>query len=422
MRARLPQILIAVGVVLGLVGIVLIGMVLRQDRERSQRAILAEQAISLVDTAISAAPPGAVEVRSRERTTKRVADAVWAQSRVELDAQPVAAGALREHISHLVAPLGLTLSNDGEWEEAHRILQRWSVRERGEPVVHLLVRLIDAPPTETKAAAASTDPLVRSAALESRAADWGGAGAAPLPEVSDRVLLASVPPAEPWAPVLRPCPPQAAIIIDDVGYVWSTAKAFLAFDRPLTLAVFPNLEFSERIAERAQRGGREILMHLPMESEARHVNPHTLRGDMSQEELLGEWAAALRSLPGVVGVNNHQGSIMTADAQAMERVLRAVNDAHLFFIDSRTTVHTVARQTAEDLGVPTNENDLFLDNVKDVEYIKLKCRELVTLALEEGEVIGIAHAHPATLQALQEVLPEFDAAGVQLVYASALVD
>jgi polysaccharide deacetylase 2 family uncharacterized protein YibQ len=41
-------------------------------------------------------------------------------------------------------------------------------------------------------------------------------------------------------------------------------------------------------------------------------------------------------------------------------------------------------------------------------------------AHEKGEALAIGHAHPATLQALREVLPQAQAQGVRLVFASEL--
>jgi polysaccharide deacetylase 2 family uncharacterized protein YibQ len=42
-------------------------------------------------------------------------------------------------------------------------------------------------------------------------------------------------------------------------------------------------------------------------------------------------------------------------------------------------------------------------------------------AREKGEAVAIGHPHPATLKALSEVLPEAQAQGVRLVFASELV-
>jgi polysaccharide deacetylase 2 family uncharacterized protein YibQ len=42
-------------------------------------------------------------------------------------------------------------------------------------------------------------------------------------------------------------------------------------------------------------------------------------------------------------------------------------------------------------------------------------------ARDKGEAIAIGHPHPATLEALKEVLPEAKPQGIQLVFASQVV-
>lgn len=406
MRSPTSQIFVGLGVALALVALTLLGVSMRLDRVRTERMMISREAIAIVDEAIAAAPPGTIEVRVRNSVVKRDGRTNWLQGEFVLDATASAAAGLRARVGHLSDSVGLRIVTDSEREEEGRPAHLWSLRSNGQPLVQVLVRLRAVPDVVAAAPPVAADPAPAAS---------GGAATAPRHATAQAPRVFA-------RPVIRPCPPQVAIIIDDVGYVFSVAKAFLAFDRALTLAVFPHLEHSTEIARRARAQGREIMMHLPMESTASRVNPGTLRADMTDAELQAQWEAALRTVPGIVGLNNHQGSIMTADREAMERVLHHVRDAQLFFIDSRTTKDTVARATAVRLGVPTNENDLFLDNVKDVAYIKQKCQDLLALALVKGDAIGVAHAHPTTLQALQEILPEFDAAGVQLVYVSALVN
>ncbi len=89
---------------------------------------------------------------------------------------------------------------------------------------------------------------------------------------------------------------------------------------------------------------------------AAHVPP----GLAEIERLLD---AALASVPGAVGVNNHMGSKATADAAFMDVLLDALGRRGLFFVDSRTTVLTVAASEAERLGVPYLARKVFLDAV-----------------------------------------------------------
>ena len=69
--------------------------------------------------------------------------------------------------------------------------------------------------------------------------------------------------------------PRLAIIIDDLGYDRSAADAVLALGFPLTVSVLPHLPLSNEVAEEAQRRGDQVMLHLPMESEADGPSPKT---------------------------------------------------------------------------------------------------------------------------------------------------
>ncbi|MBI4831686.1 MAG: divergent polysaccharide deacetylase family protein [Candidatus Lindowbacteria bacterium] len=101
--------------------------------------------------------------------------------------------------------------------------------------------------------------------------------------------------------------------------------------------------------------------------------------------------------------------------------MRYLRGKKVFFIDSRTTSDSVAYEVAKEHGLCVAENDIFLDNEKDVEYIKERIELLIERANQKGEAIGICHVHPATIEALREMFPVVDKEGIELVYASNLV-
>jgi polysaccharide deacetylase 2 family uncharacterized protein YibQ len=130
----------------------------------------------------------------------------------------------------------------------------------------------------------------------------------------------------------------------------------------------------------------------------------------------------LQEVPGVVGVNNHQGSQATSDSALMSELMPVLRDRHLFYIDSRTTAATVAYDTAQRDGVTSAfRNVPFLDDVAEVPAVRKQLELALRGAHEKGQAIAIGHPHPATLQALREVLPKAQSQGVRLVFASELV-
>jgi polysaccharide deacetylase 2 family uncharacterized protein YibQ len=221
----------------------------------------------------------------------------------------------------------------------------------------------------------------------------------------------------------RPSSPKLAIILDDLGSDRAAAEAIFALPYPLTISVLPNHEHSAEIANEAHRRGFEVLLHLPMLSvaneqpEAQELHPGMQAADVSA--MVSQF---LQNVPGVVGVNNHQGSQATSDPALMSELMPVLRDRHLFYIDSRTTAATVAFDTAQNSGVRSAfRNVPFLDDVAEVAAVRKQLNLALRGAHEKGEAIAIGHPHPATLQALRDVLPQAKAQGVQLVFASGLV-
>lgn len=215
---------------------------------------------------------------------------------------------------------------------------------------------------------------------------------------------------------------RLAVIIDDLGYDRAAADALFALPFPLTLAVLPHLAYSADIAEEAHRRGYQVLLHLPMES-SNGARPEVLElhSKMSPAEVTRLLAGMLETVPHAVGVNNHQGSLATADPHLMAALMPALRERELFFIDSRTTPATVAYDTALRAGVPAAYRDVFLDDTPTPEAVRQQLTLAAQHARQHGLAIAIGHPHPATLQAIEELLPQLEAHGVGLVFTSQLV-
>jgi len=217
--------------------------------------------------------------------------------------------------------------------------------------------------------------------------------------------------------------PRLAIILDDLGSDRAAAEAIFALPYPLTVSVLPNHAHSAEIASEAHRRGYQVMLHLPMQSIANETpEARELRPGMQATEVSGLVGEFLQNVPGVVGVNNHQGSEATADTELMDELMPVLRDRRLFYVDSRTTAATVAFDTARSFGVRSAfRNVPFLDDVAEVAAVHKQLELALRGAREKGEAISIGHPHPATIQALREFLPRAQANGVRLVFASDLV-
>jgi uncharacterized protein len=224
---------------------------------------------------------------------------------------------------------------------------------------------------------------------------------------------------------LSPAPtrgrPQLAIVIDDLGNDRQQADALFRLSFPLTVSVLPHEADSGEIAEEAHRRGYQVMLHLPMASNAGDKDEAIeLHPGMSSGAVQKTFADMLETVPYAAGVNNHEGSLGTADQKLMDELMPLLHERNLFFIDSRTTVATVAETAAHTAGVAAARRNVFLDDEQSVPAIRKQFALAIRDAWEKGSALAIGHPHPATLEVLNEMLPEAEREGVRLVYASDL--
>ena len=217
---------------------------------------------------------------------------------------------------------------------------------------------------------------------------------------------------------------RACIIIDDLGEDEHAAERLLRLPYPITYSVLPHLPHSPATAEAAYRGGREVMLHLPMEPQPgapASPGPGEIKVGMTNEEVARLIAGDLASVPHVRGVNNHMGSRATANAALMAEVMHSLAGRHLYFVDSRTTAATTALEAARRAGIPAFYRSVFLDDTETVEYTLGQLRQFRRAIEKNGAAIAIGHPHASTIAALAQFLPELARDDIQIVPASELV-
>ncbi len=244
---------------------------------------------------------------------------------------------------------------------------------------------------------------------------------------------APVPAKKPAAIFPEIAPPSAkiAIILDDAGGGIPDYAGIYSIKERLTIAVIPDLGTSAKVAGEIAKKGMEVILHLPMESlngSYTRKSSGMVTVSESDDQIKKTFQDDLASVKWAVGFNNHMGSKATADERVMKdvfdmtRSLPARQGKKLYFIDSRTTTRSVALKVARSCGVPSGENNMFLDSLTGESYVEGKFRELVALARQKGSAIGIGHAtRPATIAALKKLMPEYEKRGIRFVFASELV-
>ena len=193
-------------------------------------------------------------------------------------------------------------------------------------------------------------------------------------------------------------PADVAVIIDDIGYDYPNSLAAVELDKPLAYAVLPFSPHAETLARFANRLGKGVLVHLPMEADSHNhaLGPGALRLDMSQQQIETAVSDSLAAVPFAIGINNHMGSRLTRESRPMLWLMQAIRDrGTLFFIDSRTTASSVALASARTAAVDALPRDVFIDNVKTRDGIEHQLARLASTAREKGHALGIAHPHPS---------------------------
>lgn len=217
---------------------------------------------------------------------------------------------------------------------------------------------------------------------------------------------------------------KLAIIVDDCGYDMNSVRTLINTGLSFNYAILPYKNYSSDVLEMVKSSGNVAMLHLPMEPVDRSAMSEgsaTICTDMSSEKVSSLVRDAVNSLPGITGVNNHQGSKATSDAQTMTVVLKELRNNGLFFVDSRTSSKSVAKDKAIALGVPTARNDIFLDNSSNVTDIRNQIYKAMEMAEKNGSAIAICHARTNTAKAWSLYADEIKASGIEIVPVSELL-
>lgn len=214
-----------------------------------------------------------------------------------------------------------------------------------------------------------------------------------------------------------------SIIIDDIGDHHASGERAIHLPGAITYAILPHTPFSKLLARAAHHNGKEVMIHLPMESMDGHkLGPGGLTLSMTHSEFDNTLHAAIDAVPHAIGLNNHMGSLLTRHPDQMAWLMNGIIERSLnYFIDSRTTRHTIALQVALEHQVPTRKRDVFLDDDPSPAAIEAQFQRMIRVAKKHGSAIAIGHPYDTTLSLLEHHLPRLHQYGLKLVPVSQLV-
>ena len=226
-------------------------------------------------------------------------------------------------------------------------------------------------------------------------------------------------------------PPERAVenlgtlvfMIDDAGNNLRELEPFLRISGPLTIAVLPGLPNSAEAARRIRAAGKEVFLHQPMEAiGAQDPGPGAIYSGMNAEEIRAILKRNVAEVGPIAGINNHQGSKITMDREAMQTILSFCAENNLHFLDSRTTAETVVPVVAVSMGMRIGERNVFLDNEQDRESMLKYVSNGLTRAQKSGSAVMIGHTwSPELAPLLAEQFPILTWQGYTLKTASDII-
>ncbi len=218
--------------------------------------------------------------------------------------------------------------------------------------------------------------------------------------------------------------PKIAIVIDDVGMNIKQSHAAINLPPEVTLAMLPYAKSVKSMAAKAKSKGHELIIHTPMEAISDDValGSLALRSDMDQKKFREEFNKITKSFEGYVGVNNHMGSRLTQNPEAMGLLMSELKKRGLYFLDSRTINTSIAAETAAQKNVPTAIRDVFLDHENTPEFIAQALKNTEAVARRRGSAIAIGHPKGITMAALRQWIPTLEAKGFELVPLSRVIN
>ena len=191
-------------------------------------------------------------------------------------------------------------------------------------------------------------------------------------------------------------------VFDDAGHNLEQLQYFLDLPFPCTIAVLPKLPNSRETARRIRAAGKELILHQPMQALDPNIDPGkgAVKPGMSREEIKKIIASNVEEIGPIAGMNNHEGSLITSDEEAMNAVLELCREKNIYFLDSRTSSKSVVPQVAKKLNMSIWERAVFLDNKKDKAYMKKQIIDGLEIASQRGEAIMIGHVFTVDLAIL----------------------
>ncbi|HEY4136614.1 MAG TPA: divergent polysaccharide deacetylase family protein [Alphaproteobacteria bacterium] len=236
---------------------------------------------------------------------------------------------------------------------------------------------------------------------------------------------------KPWQVYARPFDqadkrPRIALIMTGLGQsAAATEAAIQRLPGAVTLAFAVYARNLPQWVDLSRAAGHEVLLTVPMEPvdyPANDPGPYTLLSTLTQAQNRERLTWLLSRFTGYSGVINLMGSRFTTLPDPLKPVLSEINRRGLLFVDSRSSLNSVAAKLAGDIKLPRAINNRFIDTKASRADIDQRLEELEQIARAEGVAVGVGAPYPVTLERVTRWAQELEGKGIVLAPVSAVVD
>ena len=225
-------------------------------------------------------------------------------------------------------------------------------------------------------------------------------------------------------PPFKPSPRYyVGLIIDDMGYRYQSGKRAINLPANITYSFLPYSPHARKLANQAHNQHKEIMLHIPMEATSgKALGPGGLTSDMPKAVFDLELLHSLSAIPYIKGVNNHMGSFLTQQNEKMTWLMEKLAERDIYFVDSRTSVKSLALKAARQIGIRSETRDIFVDHDLSEKAMQRQLDQVIRVAKRNGSAVVIAHPFPETMNILEKWLPIAKEQGLEFVYMSDLLN
>ncbi len=197
--------------------------------------------------------------------------------------------------------------------------------------------------------------------------------------------------------------PLVAILLTGLGLSTASTEQALQLPKNITLGFSPYSTSLEDWLERAEHGGYEVALHVPMQTANMRQSdpgPFSLLINAGEEQNIQRMKTLLGLAPNTKSVYSDYDETLSLTMSSISPLLRVLREKNTLFVYGAGHANQVLLQRSLETGQALVVNDMILDNQIDSEAIAKQLLDLEEIALRKGYAVAMARPYPITCQLL----------------------